>query len=283
MSALTDILSVRRLGPGQFTAIPRTLGRGGRLYGGELASQALMAASATVPDDRTNHSLHVRFLRPGRLDEPLNIAVAPLHDGGSFSVRTVTVAQQGTLALHVSASFHVAEDGFRHTDPDEEPVPDLATAWPAADVAELAGGPTSDWILRLLKWFPLEFSFPRPPTRLDSRPETVLPPREQMWIRIPELPTNAARIGALVYASDLGLMGAAALPHGHTIPGRGIRGTSLEHIVWCHRPDLLVGWLLFDHLSPWADRGRALCRSTVRSPDGQAVATITQEALIRRS
>ena len=36
-----------------------------RIFGGEVAGQALVAAGRTVPADRFVHSLHAYFLRPG--------------------------------------------------------------------------------------------------------------------------------------------------------------------------------------------------------------------------
>ena len=46
-----------------------------RIFGGQVAGQALMAAGLTVPSDRGVHSLHSYFLRPGDPHEEIRYAV----------------------------------------------------------------------------------------------------------------------------------------------------------------------------------------------------------------
>jgi acyl-CoA thioesterase-2 len=92
-----------------------------RIFGGQVAGQALIAAGRTVPPDRFVHSLHVYFLRPGDLEIPVIYEVDRIRDGGSFTTRRVVAIQHGQPIFNLSASFHVTEDGVEHADP----IPDV--------------------------------------------------------------------------------------------------------------------------------------------------------------
>src|SRR4051812_35374705 len=84
-------------------AIDRNLYRGanpgeagnGRVFGGQVASQALMAASNTVDVDHRVNSLHAYFLRPGRPGMPIVYTVDRIRDGSSFTTRRVVAVQDG--------------------------------------------------------------------------------------------------------------------------------------------------------------------------------------------
>ena len=60
-----------------------------RVYGGQVAGQALVAAGRTVPDDRPVHSLHAYFIRPGDPAVPIVYTVERVKDGRSFTTRRV--------------------------------------------------------------------------------------------------------------------------------------------------------------------------------------------------
>ena len=94
-----------------------------RVFGGQVLAQALLAASRTVPADRTVHSLHAYFLVAGRTDLPIVYDVEAVRDGGSFSSRRVVARQAGKVIFYLSASFHLLEEGYEHADPVPEGVP----------------------------------------------------------------------------------------------------------------------------------------------------------------
>ena len=87
-----------------------------RVFGGQVAGQALVAAGRTVPADRPVHSLHAYFIRPGDPAVPLVYMVERVRDGRSFTTRRVTVVQHGKTIFTLSASFHQPEPGFEHAD-----------------------------------------------------------------------------------------------------------------------------------------------------------------------
>ena len=82
-----------------------------RVFGGQVAGQALVAAGRTVPPDRPVHSLHAYFIRPGDTTIPLVYSVDRTRDGRSFTTRRVSAIQHGHTIFTLSASFHYPEPG----------------------------------------------------------------------------------------------------------------------------------------------------------------------------
>src|SRR5215204_5830851 len=85
-----------------------------RVFGGQVAAQALVAAGRTVGEDRPVHSLHAYFLRPGDPNIPILYDVDRIRDGQSFTTRRVVAIQHGRAIFNLQASFHVAEPGLEH-------------------------------------------------------------------------------------------------------------------------------------------------------------------------
>src|SRR5690606_18397255 len=71
----------------------------GRVFGGQVLAQSMMAAIKTMPDDRIVHSMHAYFLRPGDIDKSITFAVERIHDGRSFSTRRTEAYQDGRPIL----------------------------------------------------------------------------------------------------------------------------------------------------------------------------------------
>src|ERR1700744_5200490 len=84
-----------------------------RVFGGQVAGQALVAAGRTVPADRPVPSLHAYFIRPGDPSVPLVYTVDRVRDGRSFTPRRVTPIQHGKPIFTLSASFHRQGSGLR--------------------------------------------------------------------------------------------------------------------------------------------------------------------------
>src|SRR4051794_41798308 len=92
-----------------------------RVFGGQVAGQALVAAARTVEDDKRVHSLHAYFLRPGDPTGPILYEVDRIRDGPSFTTRRVVAIQHGRAIFNLAASFHVDEPGPEH----QVPMPDV--------------------------------------------------------------------------------------------------------------------------------------------------------------
>src|SRR6185369_3335228 len=90
-----------------------------RVFGGQVAGQALVAAGRTVAEGVV-HSLHAYFLRPGDPSIPIVYQVDRIRDGRSFTTRRVVAVQRGHAIFNLSASFQLPEDGLEH----QIPMPD---------------------------------------------------------------------------------------------------------------------------------------------------------------
>lgn len=253
--------------------------RTGRMFGGEIAGQAVMAAHHDVPDDRRIHSLHGYFLLGGDPAKPVDHHVDPTRDGGSFTTRTVRTVQDDAVVFTLLASFQRPEEGLEHDvhapdrrDPDD--------SYSVADLIDQADEAGAERLRRICEQFPWEFRWPgRPGTDAEGAS-----PR-QVWFRLRgDLPADrrAARPAALTHASDLFLLPTALAPHGIGLDEPGLFMASLDHTIWFHGPTPVDEWLLYDMRSAWAGGGRALCRGRFWTTDGRLVATVAQEGLVRR-
>lgn len=235
----------------------------GRLYGGQVASQALRAASLTIEDPaRLAHSVHAYFILPGKEEVPLRLEVQRTRDGRSFSTRHVSAVQDGRTILEMIASFHADEDEL-----DWQPPPPDDLLPPgglrALDVPELEA------VFR---------SFEIRPTRL--RGGGLYPLIHPFWIRVadplPEDPTIHECL--LLHLSDMSLVESARAPGATDFLEAG---ASLDHAMWFHRPARADEWLLYTVQPTSNFGGRGLAQATLRAEDGSLVATIAQEALLR--
>ena len=107
-------------------------------------------------------------------------------------------------------------------------------------------------------------------------------PRRRFWMRAADrLPDDPLlHVCALAYMSDLTLAGTATLLH--DIPSDELMLASLDHAMWFHRPFRADQWLLFSVESPSSGDGRGLASGEFYTEDGRLVASVMQEALIRR-
>ena len=253
-----------------------------RVFGGEVAGQALIAAARTVGPDRTVHSLHAYFLRPGDPGRPILYQVDPARDGRSFTTRRVVGIQQGEPIFVLSASFQVTEDGLSHQVPelraaDPDGLPEAAEA--LKDTDEL----TQAWLTQLGRTFPVELRFPDGLPRLAVAQGEARPPRQTVWLRSADpLPDDPAlHACAATYFSDLMLLTTALLPHRMLLGDPRLQIASLDHAVWFHAPFRADDWLCYEQEGFWAGGGRALCRGSLFDRHGTLVGTVMQEGLIR--
>ncbi|HST67952.1 MAG TPA: acyl-CoA thioesterase II [Mycobacteriales bacterium] len=242
-----------------------------RVFGGEVAGQALVAAARTVDPGRTVHSLHAYFLRPGDPSRPILYQVDPIRDGRSFTTRRVLGIQRGEAIFTLSASFAVHEDGLHH----QVPVLDAAAPEDLPPADTVPG--REDWFAR----FPIELRFPDGPPGVV--PGENVPPRQLTWMRSPErLPDDPAlHACAATYFSDLLLLSTALRPHQRVLGDPRLQMASLDHAVWFHAPFRADDWLCYQQEGTWAGGARALCRGYLFDRHGTLVATVMQEGLIR--
>ncbi len=252
-----------------------------RVFGGQVAAHALVAASRTVPERYTVHSLHSYFLRPGDTSVPIVYDVETLREGRSFATRRVLARQHGRPIFVLSANFQVAEEGLDHQDAMPE-VPGPEECPPLGDVVPSTGEDSEAW---QQEWAALEVRHAG-----DSRPGGAISvpgsaANVRLWIRVNgRLPDDPlSHTAAFTYASDMTLLGASLVPHGLYLGTPEVQAASLDHAVWFHRPFRADEWWLYDQVSPSASGGRGLTFARVFTGDGVLVANVAQEGLIRTS
>ncbi len=248
-----------------------------RVYGGQVAAQGLIAAVRTVDPEFVTHSLHSYFLLPGDTAVPIIYDVERIRDGRSFATRRVVARQHGRPIYYLTASFQRPEDGLSHQDE----MPDVPAPEQGVDVLGLmrsSGAPESDalaWEWRALEARHLGTS------RRGLPPDPDHPARARMWVRINDRLSDdpVEHLAAFTYASDMSLLGASMTAH--DVQHADLQMASLDHTIWFHRPFRADEWWLYDQISPSASGGRGLSLARVFTPDGQLVASLAQEGLIR--
>jgi acyl-CoA thioesterase II len=251
-----------------------------RVYGGQVAGQALVAAGRTVDPARFVHSLHGYFVRPGDPSVPIRYRVENIRDGHSFSVRRSVAYQHEVPIFFMAASFHRTEQGLEHQAPLPEEVPAPEELQRMAD--RLARYPE-----RLGIWArtsrPIDVRYVGEPgwVRPGDRPADV---HQRVWMRIDgKLPDDPLlHACALAYASDLTLLDSVLSVHGEVWGPGGMVGASLDHALWFHRPFRADEWFLYDCWSPSAAGGRGLATGRMFTRDGRHIATAVQEGLLRK-
>lgn len=250
-------------------------GMGPRLFGGQVLGQALAAASRTVEADRPCHSLHAYFMRPGDPAVPVLYNVERIRDGRSFTTRRIVAVQRGEAIFSMDASFQLQEPGLEHQID--------ASAWPSPDQLEddvtvarrmPKNAPISGWARRP-RPFELRSVYPLDQERPDGNENPV-------WIRFRQ-PVDDTRMHQflLAYASDMGLVSTAMLPHRHDVPRSQLQMASLDHALWFHQPFDTTEWLIYIKETPTAAAARGFNRGSFYTRDGTLVASTMQEGLMR--
>lgn len=248
-----------------------------RVFGGQVAGQALVAATRTV-EHGIVHSLHSYFLRPGDPTIPIVYEVEIIRDGRSFSTRRVNAIQHGQSIFHLTASFHIAEAGFDHQFeaptgmPAPETLPDFNTR--NVDRRDELG----DWYSRPR---PIDTRYVGPDETERARGER-LPPHQTVWMRADgALPDNPVlHQCVLTYASDMTLLDTANLPHGQWFLSGDLMMASLDHAMWFHRPFRADEWFLYVQDTPSSSGARGLARGLIYQ-NNELVVSVVQEGLVR--
>ncbi|MFF3709860.1 acyl-CoA thioesterase II [Streptomyces phaeochromogenes] len=283
LEALLDLLDLEQIeqdifrGQSRFAVVPR-------VFGGQVAAQALVAAGRTVPDDRFAHSLHAYFLRAGDAGAPIVYTVDRIRDGRSFTTRRVVAVQHGQPIFHLSASFQTYEEGMEHqadmpAAPDPETLPTAAELLPRyVDLYREQG--VVERLLEAREAVDLRYVDAPPFASVGEKRE----PRSQVWFR-----TNGKladdpllHVCLATYVSDMTLLDSVLLAHGRGGWVTGdVVGASLDHAMWFHRPFRADEWLLYDQESPSASGGRGLGQARIYTQDGRLAVTVIQEGVVR--
>ena len=270
MTQLSDVLAVLDLeqsGDDRFVAQHLDEGHG-VVFGGQLLAQTVVAAARTIPDKEVL-SVHNVFARGASIDSPLTVTVERVQAGRAFASVTVTTTQERGICTRALVLLHAPDpDLIRHADPAPK-VSDPSDAAPP----DHAGGEGAWWDIRVVDGVDI------------SDPDAVGPADLQVWSRVPGAPDDLVTSQALLaYASDGFLIGTAMRPHagvGQSLAHRTISTTVVTQTLTFHEPFSAGDWLLLDHHSSYAGRGRSHGAASVFTPDGTLVAAFTQDNMVR--
>lgn len=250
----------------------------GRVYGGQVLAQCVVAATKTMSDDRHIHSLHGYFLRPGDIELPITFSVDRLRDGRSFSTRRVQAFQKGEPIFSMIASFQTLDDGLDHQIemPSDLPVPETLPS--AADLVGAVDHPRAQF---WAKARPFDMRHVGSPIYFSVEGAQV--PHQAVWVRaLAPLPNDQSlHTAALAYVSDYTILESIYRRHGIAWSHPGLSSASLDHAMWFHRPARVDEWLLYVQESPSAQGGRGLALGRIYTRDGLLVATVAQEGMVR--
>ena len=279
LDALVNLLTLERIEENLFRGASQDLGFP-QLFGGQVLGQVISAASQTVTPERHVHSLHGYFLRPGDSHQPVVYDVDRVRDGGSFTTRRVSAIQKGQTIFTGIASFQAQESGSEHQLPMPDVVgpDDLPNEWEL--LHKLSPMVPERVMEKLRRPKPIEI---RPVTLVDPANPQPIEPVRHLWFRadgsLPDSP--ALHKYLLAYASDFSFIGTALQPHGVSSWSKFIQLASLDHAIWFHREVKMDDWLLYSIDSPWAGNARGFARGSIFNRQGELVASVAQEGLIR--
>ena len=250
----------------------------GRVYGGQVLAQSVLASARTVEQGRAIHSLHGYFLRPGDITEPITFSVDRIHDGRSFSTRRAQAYQKGLPIFSMIASFQDDDPGFDHQAPMPEGLPDPETL---PTVAELIGHIPDAVAQFWATTHPFDMRHVPSPVFLKVEGERVA--HQAVWFRAVGRieDDDVVHRAAIAYASDQTLLESVMRRHGIAWGTPGLRIASLDHAMWWHRPARIDEWLLYVQESPNATGGRGLGLGRIYTRAGVLVASVAQEGMIR--
>ncbi|MGB8403225.1 MAG: acyl-CoA thioesterase domain-containing protein [Mycobacterium sp.] len=254
-TTVAEVLQLKSLPHDRFLADPiSTTGRR-TLYGGQVAAQALRAASLTVPEGRIAHSLHGYFLQAGDASSAISFAVERDRDGGRYSGRRVIAIQGDSPIFSMSCSFSLPKDGadFQAVD-----LPDISLP-----------GTLPTHQLNAARTFDLEARIPEDPDPWHRWPA-------RLWLRIrePLADDPNVKVCGIVFLSDLctGLSRAPQIEQAGLLP-------SIDHAVWLHRAGDPNDWLLMDLHPLRTAGGRGVYTGHMFDQQGTMLASLAQESL----
>lgn len=277
MRPVLDILRLEATETDVFTgsSLPQP---SGRVFGGQVLAQALLAAGATVPDGRLPHSLHGYFLRAGDVAEPITFAVERLRDGRSFTARRTHALQDGSAILSMITSFQESQPGIDYSDPMPEGIPAPEDVPSALDVLGAIDHPVA-------KFWTQEAAFDvrHVNGQIYLGPAADVTGQQSVWFRSRgPLPDDQLLHRALLaYACDQVMLEPILRRSGKSWVTPGLSIASLDHAMWWHRDVRVDDWLLYVQSSPSAQGGRGLGAARVFTRDGTLVASVAQEGMVR--
>lgn len=278
--ALLEILDLEQVESNKF--IGKSLDIGSlQVYGGQVLAQSIQAASHTVSEDRTLHSMHGYFLSPGNMGKDIVYEVETIKDGRSFNTRRI-LGKQGDRVIYLMAtSYQIEEEHLSH----QEPMPNIVQPESLSSFPEIFAQLAEQFQIKPKGIYseesPIIF---HPAEHYDPFDPVKRPAKSHVWFKVNgNLPDDKRfRQALLAYASDFNLLMTSLLPHEVSLFTTPMRIASLDHAMWFHRPVVEDDWILYVVDGPNASGARGFCTGKMYSRKGKLLASTTQEGLIRK-
>ncbi|TQL70374.1 acyl-CoA thioesterase-2 [Nocardioides albertanoniae] len=259
-----------------------------KAYGGDMVAQALVAASRSVTDGKSMHSMHSYFMRPVDIGAEVRYEVEVLRDGRGYSTRQVRGFQNGKPVYVCLASFAAGAPGgsFQATMPPDIPGPETLPT--SADyLADRSGGTMTE--TSKAYWSGgRSFDMRHLPGPVYLSVEGERAPHQALWVKpydplrpVAGLTDEQRDTAALAYVCDYTILEPALRVLGLAWADEGLVTASLDHAMWFHRPVTMGDWLLYAQDAVSVEHGRGTAVGRFFTTDGVLVATVVQEGMIR--
>lgn len=277
LDQLLTLLDLEQIGEDEFRGMHPER-NGSRTYGGQLVAQAIVAAGRTVPGERPIHALNAHFIRGGDTKAPLEYHVQRHRDGRAFANRQVTAMQDGAVIFSMLIAFQDYAAGLEHSvEVPETPYPEELPS-----LGERLHGFEDP-----LHWFvdalhPIDIRYANDPAWIMKGTGERLN-HNRVWMRADGQLSDdpLLHVAAMGYASDSTVLDSILTTHGLSWGLDRIVAATVNHSMWFHRPFRFDDWVLYATESPVAAGSRGLATGRFFSRDGELLATVVQEGLVR--
>ncbi|OZC77286.1 acyl-CoA thioesterase II [Rhodococcus sp. 06-418-5] len=278
LETLLDLLALEEIEEDVFVGVhPEQVGS--RTFGGQLVAQGLIAAGRTVSGtSRDVHAINAHFIRGGDVKKPIEYRVSRQRDGRAFANRQVTAVQDGNELFVMLAAFQDFGKGLEHSvEVPEVPYPD---ALPPLGDHFVGYEDRLQMFVDALK--PIDMRYANDPAWIMHGTGEKLN-HNRVWMKADgDLPDDSIFHAATMgYASDTTVLDSIITTHGLSWGLDRIVAATVNHSIWFHRPFRFDEWALYATESPVAAGSRGLATGRFFSMDGQLLATVVQEGLIR--
>jgi len=277
LQTLLELLDLERTGEDTYRGRhPAQVGS--RTFGGQLISQALVAAGRTVSGERAVHAINAHFIRGGNVKEPIEYRVERHRDGRAFANRQVTALQNGEELFVMLAAFQDWGKGLEHA----VEVPDV----PFPDTLPPLGDHFLGYEDRLKMFVdalkPIDMRYANDPSWIMKGTGEKLT-HNRVWMKSDgDLPDDPLiHVAVMGYSSDTTVLDSIITTHGLSWGLDRIVAATVNHSIWFHRPFRFDDWTLYATESPVAAGSRGLATGRFFSLEGELLATVVQEGLIR--
>lgn len=264
------------------------------VFGGQVISQACVAATNCAEAGHDLHSLHCYFLKSASPEVPIVYQVERLRTGRSYISASVKAVQNGHVVFMMLCSF-------------QKPEPWQPTyQWPMPRVV-----PPDECMLIEDRYMLLaakeggsekarsvyeDLAGERRKSVIAAKATELIEPAKDTeeivyhyWMKAKTVPTPCSpsfQKCILGYISDLFFIGSGSRTLGLRPYTKGPQGhamsTTLDHSVWFYDNNFDCSqWLLYVMTSPRAGSGRSSVRGQVYTEAGTLVAVTTQEGVVR--